>query len=353
MYKSGFLLIDSDAQSHDWAGTLWGSCEDCQDLKGRPFKKAVMTAWKTRAEACGERFIRLQKRSSTMADALAWIEEKYPGVGAAKRRELALLRIQAFLLAFVSALASVTEQTRVAYQTVHQRYVDACAKAAQDPGAPGPASAGLKLGRQADWLTEVAIGIAVSFACRFVDCRWYGMNHQWIADPLEGHFRCPMCKREYQPWTQSRGQLAYQKAVHIASPGGQVYAFPVKWPGSQADSFLLQCCEVYAANLKTDKDLEAFCTDAAWNLEQTLKKVGIAEGMRHFPWDNSTEYMLSAKWPKDGPLGWGRLTQGFHGNVVPLPADGNWDTHVFADWDELVAVLGSCIYAGKQLAARL
>ena len=31
VYKSGFLLCDNDMGSHDWAGTLWGTCEECSD----------------------------------------------------------------------------------------------------------------------------------------------------------------------------------------------------------------------------------------------------------------------------------------------------------------------------------
>ena len=71
--------------------------------------------------------------------------------------------------------------------------------------------------------------------------------------------------------------------------------------------------------------------------------------MVEFKWDASEERMLdSAKWPADGPLGWRRLTHGFHGNVVPNAPGGNWDGYVFVEWGELVAALGACIYVGKK-----
>ena len=75
--------------------------------------------------------------------------------------------------------------------------------------------------------------------------------------------------------------------------------------------------------------------------------------MRKFEWSHSTEYTLSGKWPKDGQFGWARLRDGIYGGVIPDAPNGDWSTFVFVDWQELIASLGSCIYAGNQLASRM
>ena len=285
----------------------------------------------------------------------AKVEEKYPGVKGAQRRQMALLHIRTFCVAFAAALASASSQTKAACQMIYNRYKSAVQATAINAGVSGPGNRGRKLDTQADWLTEVIKGVAISYACRFQDCRWYGMNHQWVVNSKQAQYRCPRCKREYKPWSQARGELCYQKAVHLVSPGsGKVVAFPVKWPGSQADSFFLECCEVHAANLRTDQDLDEFVSDAVWKLEDVVKRLGIVEGMKKFEWDSSNEHMLSANWPKDGQFGWGRLVGGYHGGIIPPPPKGvDWDAYTFADWDELVAAVGGCIYAGQQIAARM
>ena len=357
VFKSGFLFVDNgeSLQGHDWAGQFWGVCEACCHLKGKDFKKAVKAAWKKHTEDRGQRWGRLQGRVKDMNDAFAWIDEKYKGEELSRRhrRALSKMRINSFLVAFAAAMRNSTEQTKKAYVKVFDEYKANCEAAAVDPSTPGPVPAGHKLGWQADWLTEVQRGVVVSFSCRFGTCRWYGRNDQWIADEYLSHFRCPLCKLEYQPWTEKKGQLPYQKALHVMSPSGQLCVFPCRWPGSEEDDFLLKCAEAYAADLKTDKELDEFCSDAVWNLEETLKKVRIPSGMHKFEWDSSTEYMLSGKWPKEGPFGWARLCDGFYGGVIPDAPNGDWSNYVFVDWQELVASLGSCIYAGNQLAAKM
>ena len=357
VFKSGFLFADNgeNLQDHDWAGQFWGVCEECSSMKGKEFKKAAKAAWKKHAEGCGQRWGRLQGRVKDMNDAFAWIDEKYKGeeLSRRQRRTLSKMRINSFLVAFAAAMKNATQQTKKAFVMIFEDYKTECKTVAMDPSAPGKEPAGRKLGTQADWLTEIQRGVSISYSCRFGACRWYGQNDQWIADTSLAHFRCSLCKLEYQPWSESRGQLPYQKAVHVMSPSGQLCVFPCKWPGSQEDGFLMQCAEAYAANLQTDKDLDEFCSDAVWNLENTLQKIRIPEGMRKFEWDPSTEYMLSAKWPKEGPFGWARLRDGFYGGVVPDAPNGDWANFVFVDWQELVASLGSCIYAGNQLAAKM
>ena len=302
------------------------------------------------------RHTRLQKRAIKFSEAAEWIKARYEGASSSVRRDLAIGRLKVFCLSFAVALESCTEQTKKAYAATFERYKSACARAATDPDSAGDAS-GRKLGHQADWLTEIIKGIAVCYACRFGSCRWFGLNHMWIADAKQAHFRCPHCFLEYFAWTGKKGQLPYQKAVHIVTPDGTVTSFPVKWPGSHEDSFLLQCAEAYAADLKTDQDLEEFASDSIWRLETMVNRIKVCEGMIKYEWDSSKEYMLdSGRWPADGTFGWKRLTDGFHGNILPDTQKGpdgtiipiDWTNYVFVEWSELVASLGACIYAGKR-----
>jgi hypothetical protein len=66
VYNSGFLLCDNDAESHDWAGTLWGTCEACSDYPNKKYvqegrercveeaQRRVPDAAHSLAEACHE-----------------------------------------------------------------------------------------------------------------------------------------------------------------------------------------------------------------------------------------------------------------------------------------------------------
>ena len=357
VYKSGFLLNDGgkSLQDHDWAGQFWGKCVDCSHLPLKEFKKAVKAAWKANAEQRGIRWERLQGRVKDMNDSFAYIDAKYEGTGlnSKQRRDLAKLRVNRFCVAFAAGMKSATKQTKQAYIKIYEEYKTDCESGALDPFAPGTKRGGNKLGHQADWLTEVNRGLSVSYACRFKTCRWYGCNDQWIADLNLTHFRCPMCILQYQPSSERLGQLPYQKAVHIVGPDGDVSVFPCRWPGTEEDDFLMKCAETYAANLTTDKELEEFSSNAVWELDDLLKKIRIPEGMRKFEWDSSKEYMLSHKWPQEGPFGWERLRGGYYGGIVPDAPNGDWVEYTFVDWQELVAGLGSCIYAGNQIAAKL
>ena len=88
------------------------------------------------------------------------------------------MRIKTFCIAFAAAMQSASEHTKKAYAMAYERYVGTVAMAAANPGSAGPPSTGRKLGQDAQWLTEIAKGIAVSFACRHRECRWYGLNQR-------------------------------------------------------------------------------------------------------------------------------------------------------------------------------
>ena len=147
---------------------------------------------------------------------------------------------------------------------------------------------------EAAWLTRITEGFTLSFNCRNPNCRWYGMNDQWI---VGARFRCPKCADDYWPWKaakkNARGNTVYeylpfQKVIHITTLNEQ-WVIPALWPGSQADTWLLQQAEIYAAQLKVEGDLHAYMEDTLQKIEDLCKKAGVPKGFKHYTWDPDVE----------------------------------------------------------------
>ena len=189
---------------------------------------------------------------------------------------------------------------------------------------------------------------------------FFGRNDLWIMVD-EGHFRCPNCGEFYLPFAAARRTsngnviplLPYQKVVSMVDiTTDQVYAFPCKWPGSHEDTWLLQQAELYAANLKTSADVEAYMSQTQVNLHTVLEKIAVPIGMRKFQWNKTTEYKLSGcprtTTPDGKVLGWERLCSGFWGNILEAPTPGE-TVHVEESCQDLIAVLGGLIFAQRTL----
>ena len=103
-----------------------------------------------------------------------------------------------------------------------------------------------------------------------------------------------------------------------------------------------------AANRVYDGSIDEYLKDSIMGITALCRKVGTPGGLRRFQWDESKEYMLSALYPKEGPTGWGRLVAGFHGDVLPLPAEGEpW--HVMEDWTDFIALIGSILFCQRAM----
>ena len=185
---------------------------------------------------------------------------------------------------------------------------------------------------------------------------FYDMHDQWIDGE---RYRCPRCAEEYWPWKyatkNSKGNivfeyLPYQKVIVIDGADGNTWVFPAEWPGSQADTWLLQQAAIYAAQIQIEGDLERYMDDTVTGLMKLCERVGFPVSFNHYDWDPEVEYRLdSAKWPCEGEKGWGRLSaKGYWGNIMPVPKDNKWQ--VFTEWHELIQLIGRATYCRAKLS---
>ena len=195
---------------------------------------------------------------------------------------------------------------------------------------------------------------------RSLTCRFYGDNSQWIVEDTEGHFKCPLCLQLYQPWQAARKTasgaeiplLPFQKVcqiMDIVGTGGPCI-FAAKWPGGEADSWLLAQAELHAAQITDPADVQTYMQSAVQDLHALIKQVGTPKGMVRFEWNPCHHWNLDARrWPREGVTGWHRLeSAGFWGNILPEPADGNY--HPFEQWHDLIALLARVLVAKRALA---
>jgi len=221
---------------------------------------------------------------------------------------------------------------------------------------PIPPATGLKFAAQESaWLTMLSEGVALSWVCRHPECRFFGMNDQWIDNGNQ--FRCPRCADEYWPWREfkkgtSIRYLPFQKVLYIAGMDGETWMVPAVWPGSQADSWLLQQAEIYAAQIKVEGDLQRYMEDTVTSIQALCSRTGRPQGFKHYAWNPESENKLSlGRWPRDGEAGWRRLvSNGYWGNVLDEPPAGE-DWVAFTQWHDLIQLIGQAVYCRRNLDA--
>ena len=211
---------------------------------------------------------------------------------------------------------------------------------------------------EASWLTSVNENFSLSFCCRNRQCLYYGPNHEWILHFDRQHHRCPRCLDEYKPWSEAKGQVPFQKVVVIndlfGTQGGDPHVFPAKWPGSEADSWLLSQAELYASKVVAPENMGEFYNKSIEGVHALCKRIGTPKHMVRFTWNPAIEHRLAAaKWPREGELGWQRLKDGgFSGNILPTPPAGQaWQ--VFNEWHELIALIGNVIYCSQNMLSKM
>ena len=116
--------------------------------------------------------------------------------------------------------------------------------------------------------------------------------------------KCPLCLQFYAPWQEYRKTasgaqvplLPFQKVCHIMDlvGGNQPCIFAAKWPGSEADSWLLSQAELHAAKIEDPEDAEAYMKSAAQDLHALISQVGTPTGMVHYDWNPDHDWHLDA-----------------------------------------------------------
>ena len=365
---SQFLLLhEGEGNVETWAGGHWGHCFSCSRFNKQE--------WLDEAEeaAARKRFVSFAKKSwlattqhykdiAIRARTGTWIgfknrlKERFPKANDAEIRNLIHQRVKVAVDTFMANFEKETEATMKARIDAHKRYIKSLEDMANNPAhSPAQRAIGLKFcAEESDWLTRITEGFSVSYSCRNPSCRFYGMNDQWI---FGDRYRCPRCAEEYWPWKHAKKNtkgnivfeyLPFQKVIAIEGIDGNTWVFPAAWPGSQADTWLMQQAELYAAGLKVEGDLQNYMKDTMTGIMQLCERVGRPISLEHYSWDTDMEWRLdSAKWPRDGEKGWGRLAKdGYWGNILPLPKEGEpW--MVFTEWTDLIQLIGQAMYCRR------
>ena len=285
-------------------------------------------------------------------------EVAFEGATKAMLKHLILARLRAGVETWEVALSRESEAKVGLRRDYHDRYLAQLDAMAENPQLVFPVRAVKLRAEEAAWLTEIAEGFTVSFVCRNLTCRFYGDNSQWIVEDTGGHFKCPVCLQLYQPWQAARKTasgaevplLPFQKVCRILDLVGNngPCVFAAKWPGGEADSWLLAQAEIRAAELADPEDVQEYLQAAVQDLHVLIKQVGTPAGMTRFAWNQGHHWNLDARrWPRDGVTGWHRLEAGgFYGNILPEAAE----YHPFEQWHDLIALLARVLVSKRALS---
>ena len=233
-----------DGGGSEWCGRLWGVCLEHSELEQPDFKKAVGAAWQERYRALGLRVQRNRRRSSTWEELNEQLLLLYPSSSKADRRALIMLRLRTWVLCFASDLLTEDRELLARRAEITAEYKATCEHALLTGHPAAYGMAGQLTPEEAGWLTSFSASISISFVCRDPSCLWFGRNDQWVIHRDQRHFRCSLCGKLYAPWSCSGGEVPFQKVVAIRSPvSSDTMCFGAKWPGSEADLWLLRQSE--------------------------------------------------------------------------------------------------------------
>ena len=285
-------------------------------------------------------------------------EKAFEGASKAMLKHLILARLKAGVETWELAVGRESTAKQGMRREFHERYLAQLDAMAENPALVFPQRAVKLRAEEAAWLTEIAEGFTVSFCCRSLTCRFYGDNSEWIVEDTGGHFKCPVCLQLYQPFQAARKTasgveiplLPFQKVCRIMDlvGGSQPCVFAAKWPGGEADSWLLAQAEIRAAEIADPVDVQEYMQSAVQDLHVLIRQVGTPVGMTRFAWNAGHHWNLDARrWPRDGVTGWARLeANGFCGNILPEAED----YHPFEQWHELIGLLSRVLVSKRALA---
>ena len=353
--RSEFLLVDGGPGgcSASWQGKMWGHCQTCAGLPLKPFMKAAKKAWAARANSLRERSKSV--RNIDFENSRAHILKALPKASTQLVRHLACSRIRCATMAFASAINGESPELLEIRHRINEQYRKDCDDAVADPENAVSVDGQFLGATEAAYLTTVALGITVSFCCRYLSCLWFGQNHEWPKKFTNEHFRCPCCGLFYQPDAKGkdRGNFSFVLSIPDVQTGERV-AIPAVWPDGEDEKWLLKSIEAYAIAPSTAQELEAYDLKTLQvDLHTLLDKVKVPSHFVEEPWvvnNMVTEPHPDFDWSLYRRRG---TTIGCKLNRV---RDALAIEHPFSQWPLLIAMVGRVVAmtrAGDNAGARL
>jgi uncharacterized C2H2 Zn-finger protein len=182
------------------------------------------------------------------------------------------------------------------------------------------------------------------FLCRMPGCMFFGKNSQWVESRSSYHFKCPKCGELFRPWADYKGSVAASYVLSFIDPStGLRVNMPTTWPPSEDMNWLNNQIEIYASNIQTDADLDAWKNKAALNLGELIEREAIPAEFQFFQWDADLVWRCPAvTWNSENLQEQG----GFWGLKL---TDESAARTPFANWSELIALVGNVVAANSQI----
>ena len=207
--RSDFMLVEGGPGGcgASWQGKMWGHCQTCSGLSAKVFKKKAKKTWADRANALRQRVQHVRCADfDTIGELLL---KQLPGASAMLVRYLANSRIRCATIAFAVAVVNESKELLEIHDRLTKQYLQDCKDAAEDPRNACTVEGHFFSSTEAQYLTNVADGITISFGCRFRNCLWFGYNHKWQKQRGSEHLRCPCCGLLYQPEAAGRDRAPF------------------------------------------------------------------------------------------------------------------------------------------------
>ena len=340
LFSSQLLLSDPD----DWCGELSTYCFECSKWGGteKSFMKEAKKRWTAYAYHHADKAQRL--RTLEFNNLEEYYERKMPEAGKVELRKVIISHLRLVASVISADISNENVFSQKARQTVYNDWMAAVQQRGANPFEL-PEYRGWSISaHDAQKLTRITKHCVISFICR--DCGYYGPD--WAEALGKYWFRCYHCGTHYQPAAVADGKSAYNKVIALQDPiTKQVKHLPAYWPPTQEDNWLAAQAEVFARNIESIEDLEAFTNKVAVDVNTLLKKAGNPTYYDRFVFSEDAQYKFSApKWPLENHAH--VIKDGFVGKI--WRPENFKDIPVFYDWAELARLVGSMIAIGERMS---
>lgn len=219
LFQSEALICLPD-ESLDWQGDLNLRCRWCwsEESPGRivsaaEWRRWCKASWLQRAVKSKGHFQR-RVRCQGFQQAKEDIGQRHPGESLREYRMRLLAATVKVAGAIAAAFTSGPSEVKAArISALADWHSDWQLKAANPDFVPEVRSVGLQ-DQEAQFLSEIAVGVHEFFLCRHKGCLFVCRNTDWAqTEPEGGHYACPRCGQQYRPWKVQPGYCPTNKVL--------------------------------------------------------------------------------------------------------------------------------------------